>query len=185
MTGLRRGELLGIAEDAIDFTTGRLTIKRNVVEVDHASLVRMPKGKKARSLMLPASVLDLLADRLVRVKEQALRWGAGYRREPLYLFAAPDGSPASPDALSARLRKFLRRAGLSTGKPVHNWRHASATLMLDFGVPLATVARRLGHSSVRVTADVYIHPVDKRDGEAAEKLGAILAAPESTNRSGS
>jgi integrase len=60
---------------------------------------------------------------------------------------------------------------------VHDLRHTSATLMLDAGVPLVTVSKILGHSSVAVTAKIYAHALDKSKASAiATRSGRLRRA---------
>lgn len=174
-SGCRRGELLGIGKDSLG-ADGALTIARNVVAgVGHQPIVRVPKTKAGvRTVRLPADVAALLASQLARVEARALRWGPGYRREPLLAFSNPDGSPMVPVMLSQRLRALKKRAGVtSDASPIHGWRHTSATAMLR-SVPIAAVAKRLGHSSARTTLAIYAHSDDADDALAAEALGALL-----------
>jgi len=55
------------------------------------------------------------------------------------------------------------------GGALHLLRHTLASQMLDSGVPLPVVSQRLGHSSVRVTADVYSHAIHGQDDEAVRR----------------
>ena len=59
------------------------------------------------------------------------------------------------------------RLKLPKGASLHTLRHSHGSFLLASGMDLATVSERLGHSSVRVTADVYSHAIRGRDQEAA------------------
>ena len=110
ITGIRRSELLGLAIDAIDLDAGTLTIKRVILEVEHAPLLRedTKSDSSARTLSIPPLLVDLLREQKARVLEAALAWGKGYRREPMFLFCRPDGEPLNPQILTVRLRKVMR-----------------------------------------------------------------------------
>ena len=81
-TGLRRGELLGLAFDAIDFETGRLTVRRTVIEdKDRQPLLRDGKAKTAsslRTISLSAPMLERLRQHKVMILEQRMKWGRDY-----------------------------------------------------------------------------------------------------------
>ena len=174
--GCRRGELLGIGADSLG-PDGTLLIHRNVVSGDdHRPIVKTPKSQSgARCVKLPAEVAALLAAQKARVEERALSWGPGYQREPLLLFAAPDGTPMVPSMLTQRLAALKKRAGVtSDASPTHGWRHTSASAMLREWVPIAAVAKRLGHSNPRTTLSIYAHSDESDDAKAAEMLGALL-----------
>jgi integrase len=86
------------------------------------------------------------------------------------VFANPDGSPLRPDSVSASISLLCRRLKLPPGASLHTLRHTHATHMLVGGVPHQVVSERLGHSSVRVTAEVYAHSLRGQDDEAVPKL---------------
>ena len=77
--GLRRSELLGLAFDCVDLDGATLTIRRTVVEVGHAPVLR-EQGKTAnseRTIAIPAALVDLLRGQKTRVQATALKWGEG------------------------------------------------------------------------------------------------------------
>jgi hypothetical protein len=64
---------------------------------------------------------------------------------------------------------LFRRLGLPQGASLHSLRHSHGSHLLADGVPLAMVSERLGHSSVRTTAEVYAHALRGQDDEAARR----------------
>ena len=171
--GLRRGELLGICDDAIDWQKETLAIRRNVVPVNHRPVVRLPKSETSvRVVSLPAPTLELLRRQRIRCQERRLAWGPGFH-DPAYLFGAPDGSPLPPTKLTSGFHYRMRKLGIK-GAACHTWPHTSATSMIDQGVSVATVSKRLGHASITTTVSFYVHAIDERDAEAADTLGKLL-----------
>jgi integrase len=85
------------------------------------------------------------------------------------VFANPDGTPLKPDSVSASVSLLFRKLKLPKGTSLHSLRHTHASELLDIGVPLPVVSARLGHSSVRVTADIYSHAIHGQDDEAARR----------------
>ena len=65
--------------------------------------------------------------------------------------------------------ELFRKLKLPKGTSLHPLRHTHASELLDMGVPLPVVSARLGHSSVRVTADVYSHAIHGQDDEAVRR----------------
>ena len=78
-----------------------------------------------------------------------------------------------PDTLSERWDAAVRRAGVPR-ITIHGARHTAATLMLNAGVPITTVSRRLGHAGPQVTLSVYSHVVGTDAKDAADRLGAVI-----------
>jgi integrase len=117
--GFRRGELCGLAFDAIDFEGGKITIFRNVLEIDGKTIERdVPKtDASVRTISIPAALVELLKVQRQRIALKALKWGKDYRRKPMYAFPGPGGAPTSPklitrrmERLGARPDRLLRRA---------------------------------------------------------------------------
>jgi integrase len=174
--GLRRSELLGLAFDCVDLDGAALTIRRTVVEVDHTPMLRerTKTEDSTRTLAIPAALVDLLREQKTRVQATALKWGKGYRRDPLFVFPGLAGEPMSPMSLTLRMRQLMRRARVSGPSPCHAWRHTSATSLVHSGQNIKTVQARLGHSTPAVTLALYVHPVEEADRSAAEYFAAIL-----------
>jgi integrase len=85
------------------------------------------------------------------------------------------GEPWHPDSFGT---EFARRARLLKLPPVrlHDLRHSYATLMLESGVDLKTVSQALGHSTIRITADIYAHVTPAMQQSAADRLDRIISA---------
>ena len=97
------------------------------------------------------------------------------------LFVRQDGTTLRAHHVHAAWGTARRRADLP-GAHLHDLRHAGLTLAAQSGATLAEVMRRTGHSSSRA-AMIYQHAAERRDAEAAERLGR-LAAGTNVNRSG-
>src|SRR6266478_5171471 len=76
-------------------------------------------------------------------------------------------TPLKPDSVSASVSLLFRRLKLPKGASLHSLRHTHTSHLLADGVPLPVVSARLGHSSVRVTAEIYSHMIHGQDDEAA------------------
>jgi integrase len=94
--------------------------------------------------------------------------GSDYRADLDLIFANPDGTPLRPDSISSAVSLLFKRLKIAKpkGAALHLLRHSHGSHMLASGVPLMAVSARLGHSSVRVTADVYAHAIHGQDDEA-------------------
>lgn len=101
--------------------------------------------------------------------------GAGYRDEGR-VFAHPDGRPYHPDRFSREFDRRVERHGMQRIR-LHDLRHTWATLALQAGVDVKVVAERLGHSSAKITWDVYQHVTPAMQSNAAETVaGPIFGA---------
>jgi integrase len=86
----------------------------------------------------------------------------------------PEWIPLMPNSISSTVSRLCRRLGLPKGASLHVLRHSHASLLLADGVDLATVSARLGHSSVRTTADIYSHAIRGKDHTAAQCWDEIM-----------
>lgn len=164
-TGLRRGELLGWKWDDIDLDGARTTIRRARVQIAGEPRLSSPKGGRTRSFALDAvTVRELRAHRARQIQEK-LAWGEGYE-DSGYVFTREDGTPLQPAGVSKRFARLVRDSDL---RPIrfHALRHTYATLALQAGVSLRTVADRLGHTDPALTLRVYSHALPADDRQAA------------------
>ncbi len=87
------------------------------------------------------------------------------------------GTAISPRNLLRDFRKLLRRAGLPRVR-FHDLRHTSASRMLNHGVPLIVVSRRLGHARPSITLDIYGQLIPGMGAEAVEKIDRLVSPVE-------
>jgi site-specific recombinase XerD len=96
------------------------------------------------------------------------QFGADYQTDLDLIFANPDDTPLRPDSISATVSALFRRLKLPKGASLHTLRHSHGSHLIASGMDLATVSARLGHSNVRVTAEIYAHVIRDPDDEAAQ-----------------
>jgi integrase len=164
--GARRGEVLALRwSDVVD---GRATIARSLTQTKNVLEFKGTKTDELHVAKIPEEVLGKLETHRKRQNEFRLQFGPDYRSDLDLIFANPDGSPLRPDSVSATVSALFRRLKIPKpkGGALHLLRHTMASQMLDGGVPLPVVSQRLGHSSVRVTADIYSHAIHGQDDEA-------------------
>ena len=167
-TGARRGEVLALRWS--DILEGRqVLITRSLTQTRQVLKFKGTKTEKPRRVELPASVLAPLEAHRRQQEQFRQQFGPDYRADLDLIFANPDGTPLKPDSVSAAVSLLCRRLGLPKGASLHTLRHTHGSFLLADGMDLATVSERLGHSSVRVTADIYSHALRGRDQEAARR----------------
>lgn len=158
-TGLRRGELMALQWDDLDFDTGILTVEKQVYKVKGQLQVSVPKTRASiRKLVLPPGVVEVLRE---------------YRRgvDSRWMFPSPvkEDAPLSPGVARRRLQRILERAGCRHIR-FHDMRHIFATLSLENGMDVKTLSAMLGHVSAATTLDIYTHVTDEMQTDAAARI---------------
>lgn len=174
-TGLRQGEALGLAWPDVDLTAGTLTVRRALARGwDGKPTLGTPKSDRSRrTIALPGIAREALdRQRIRQASARAAAGGAWQDRDGL-VFTDSIGRPLGGRYITPALRSALTRAGLPRIR-CHDLRHTAATLQLAAGVPLATISRTLGHSSIAITANVYAQVTPELRREAADAMDRAL-----------
>jgi integrase len=168
--GARRGEVLALRWQ--DIENGRVTIARSLSQTKRDGLIfKTTKEENVLVIGLPPSALAALEAHRKLQDEFRAQFGPDYRNDLNLIFANPDGTPLSPDSVSATVSALFKRLNIQKpkGAALHLLRHSHGSHMLANGVPLPVVSQRLGHSSVRTTADIYVHAIHGQDDEVVRK----------------
>jgi len=173
-TGMRMGELLGLKWADLDWERWRLQVQRQLrMKRGGGYEFTRPKTKAGkRSLALGDAMLDSLRQHLERQsKEMQL---AGDRWHTLDLiFPSTIGKPLDGSYLRKAFKQLIRQAGLPDIR-FHDLRHAAASLMLNYGVPVIVVSQRLGHARPSITLDVYGHRIPSMQEEVAGVMDTLV-----------
>jgi integrase len=178
-TGMRRGELLGLKWQDINFSTGTLQIRRILTRVPSMMpgkgyVEAEPKTQKSRRSVVVASfALEALKLHRLHQLEAKVKAGALWQEHD-YVFCTSLGTHLNPnkDALE-ELKKLLKKAGLPDIR-FHDLRHSAATLLLGEGVHPKVVQELLGHSDISMTMDVYSHVLPSMQQDAISRLNTVL-----------
>jgi len=166
-TGMRRGEVLGLAWSHVDLVAGVVRVRRQLTETPQGvALSTLKTGAAMRDLHLPPFVCVVLADELRRQQAKAQVAGLAWSADA-YVCSNHDGGPIPPDKFSRGFTGALKRRKLPVFR-FHDLRHAVATTMLEGGERADVVQRQLGHAQVAITLGVYAH---LRPGEVEKASG--------------
>lgn len=173
ITGCRRGEVMGLKWERVDFQHSRLLIDSALLYTAKSGIYEgSTKTSQSRVIALPAETMALL--RQYRGEYAALQLRNGDRwHNTGYLFVRDDGEPMSPDGITSWLRKFSQRHGLPHIHP-HTFRHTAASVLIASGQDIVSVSKRLGHAKVSTTTDIYSHLLQEADTAAADCLAEAL-----------
>jgi len=174
-TGMRRGEILALSWDSIDFENNTIFIKRAVVYTKDNGIEYKPtKSKKRRKIEVTPNVMDVLRQRQQKQETEKLRIEQDNKNKkeneddkiyPIHnlVFCWEDGSQIHPDTPSSWFPNFCESINI-TRLTFHCLRHTHASHLLAAGEDISYVSKRLGHSAITITYDRYFHliPMEKR-----------------------
>jgi integrase len=176
--GLRKGEVLGLRWVDLDFKRGTLSVEQQVQRVNGRGLLILPLPKtktSRRTNSLSSYCLEtLLAHRASQATER-LAAGDCWHDHDL-IFPSKVGTPFDPRNLNRHMHAMCRKVGIRLER-IHNLRHTNASVGFDQGLEVKTVSGLLGHSSVGITSNLYIHLQTRLKQAAAELIGEALRPP--------
>lgn len=166
-TGLRRGEILALTWDDLNFETGELHISKQVTPVGGKNIISEPKTKAAfRTIILPPVMVGLLRE---------------YRKEVFSPLMFPSrikpNQPIDPSYVRKRLQQILERADCKKVR-FHDLRHTFATMSLEHGMDVKTLSAIIGHVSAKTTLNIYTHITNEMQENAAASIDRGIAKAE-------
>lgn len=173
ITGCRRGEIMGLHWDAIDWKGQQLRIDRALLYTAESGVYEdTTKTGETRFIKVPTETMQLLKE--YRAYHHGLRLKNGDRWiESDYVFTRDDGGVMNPDNITQWLANFSRKYDLPPIHP-HKFRHTMASLLIYNGTDVLTVSKRLGHAQVSTTTDIYSHAIKEADERAAESIADVV-----------
>jgi integrase len=178
LSGLRRGEIAGLRWGDIDFDAATITIARSRVELGGGPTTVIENEPKTlasrRTLPLDEGLITVLKRASARYAQERLSLGLAHR-DSGYVACNEIGEPYTPGALTHMWRRVTDTAGV---RPIrlHDARHSCGTALHLRGVPLAVIAKWLGHADPAITARIYAHSQDEALRDASKSLGAVVTS---------
>lgn len=156
-SGMRKGELLALTWEKLDFKEGTVTIDRSYQRLKGRAVVTPTKTGERRCIMLPRHMIELLQE---------------------YKAHCFDTSPQAPVFLWEKrfIEKGIAEGCRASGVKrihVHGLRHSHASLLIQEGVNIVLISKRLGHAKVSMTLDTYSHFYPTEEQEVMNKLNGL------------
>lgn len=176
LRGLRRGEALGLTWADVDLDAGTLRVRQQLSLRRGRIELSPPKSRAGlRSIALDSRTCRILYLRGCQQRLDAKTKGWEWSRSSL-VFTEANGSARNPLHVTRRFQALTRELGLREIR-LHDLRHTSASLGLASGETLLEVSRRLGHSSLAITADIYSEILPETATASAERLSQHVLSP--------
>tara|TARA_Y100001936_G_scaffold249986_1_gene301633 strand:+ start:509 stop:1624 length:1116 start_codon:yes stop_codon:yes gene_type:complete len=170
-SGLRRGELLALSWNNIDFDSNTLKVSSTLLQ---DGTFAPPKSLKSRRtvFLCNLAINSLKKRKVIQIKDQ-LASGSKWNNPRNLIFTDQTGKPLTGSQVRRIFNKLLKQAEVNPIR-FHDLRHSTATLLLSLNVQHGIVQDVLGHSNIGITMDTYTHSVPSLQQEAMNKLDDLL-----------
>lgn len=197
--GFRRGEVLAMTWKDIDFDRKTVTVNKAVstAKSQNGRYTKSPKTSAGyRTIDLPSQVFEYLRLWKQEQSDIARNLGSAWNGRALNdfdnqeLFIQADGSPMDLSTPNRKMHNLIVLYNSTVSEDerlpvlhIHSLRHTSASQLVQAGADIATVAKRLGHSDLRVLLNVYTHGTEEElDRKASDTLESVfIVKPSSTD----
>jgi integrase len=173
-TGARRGEILGLKWNDVDFKTNKIQINNNLQYTPERGiyLEESTKNDEDRTVSVSLEIMNIFNAHRKEQLQQKLERGT-YWQDTGFCFTQENGTPMNPDSINGWLTKFAETYNLPHIHP-HKFRHTQASLLYASGEDPVTISKRLGHKRVSTTQDIYSHLLKGSDERASDKIANML-----------
>ncbi|SHO46831.1 tyrosine-type recombinase/integrase [Anaerocolumna xylanovorans] len=180
--GMRRGELIALTWNDIDFINNTININKSTGYVKKKMITKAPKNKSSiRVITIPAPVMDLAKKYRTEQLVYKLSIGDQWLGDN-YVFIQSTGKQMHLATPYGTFKDIIKKYNATMENeedklpniPLHGLRHTSATLLISDNNDVRTVSARLGHAQTSTTMNIYAHSLKKSDEKASDSLSSML-----------
>lgn len=173
VTGCRRGEIVGLKWDKVDFENSQIKIDKSLLYAPDRGLYESTtKTNNTRFIKLPKVTMELLKDYKREQMQMQLICGTKWEGSG-YVLVNDFGGALFPDTVNRLLNNFGKKYGIEGIHP-HKFRHTMASILFFNGMDSITISKRLGHAKVSTTTDIYSHIIKQADEAASNCIADVL-----------
>ncbi|QEH68177.1 tyrosine-type recombinase/integrase [Cellulosilyticum sp. WCF-2] len=175
-TGMRMGELMALDWDHVNFKKGEIKVEFSYKEVrmhdqkePYWKLLKQPPKTSSglRTIPIPQEIVKMLKSHKTAQDKLSLKLGKDEFNKEKLVFCSEVGTPLSSRNIQRTHYSICNKIGLS-GIGFHALRHTFATRMIEENVPVKTVQYWIGHSSIEITYNIYVHVQEENKKAAAQ-----------------
>lgn len=173
-SGMRLSELAGLKWSDLDYEGNKVNVERQRQHLsDYGTYESTPKTDKGiRTISIPSFVMDMLKKLELKYKELAILQGIPWS-DNYYVISNEDLTPKNPRAVAVWWRSYdvpgLRKITF------HQLRHTHTAILAHIGIDKYDISDRLGHANFSTTLRTYMHILEPKDDDVADRLGSFVA----------
>lgn len=164
-TGMRIGELRALTYNDFDFRENTVSITKNVHTIRGVEYITTPKTKKSiRTITVPKDLMTLVYRYYI----------SSYGMKPtdnMFFLSVP--------AFRKQFDNAIENSGVKKIR-IHDLRHSHASMLVNMGMPINMISKRLGHENIQTTLDTYTHLYESKDKELEEKMNEKFRIKDTT-----
>ncbi|MCM3020091.1 site-specific integrase [Priestia megaterium] len=172
LTGMRKGEILGLRWRDIDFEKQVVYIRQIYDGYAKELKVGAKTASGVRSIHIPDMLVNQLKKERKKVLSNKLKQGMAYNDYDL-VNCTKFGNPLDSSTLSKRFKNHTKKLGLPVIR-FHDLRHTHVTMLIQQNVNVKVISERVGHSSIQITLNQYSHVLPSMQQEVADKLNTLF-----------
>ena len=173
ITGCRRGEIVGLKWDRVNWKESSIRIDTTLLYTPERGVYESTtKTGAERTIKLPKETMELLKEYRMWQLEAQLANGDRWKESP-YVFTGECGGHLAPDSVSGYLSRFEKKYNLPHIH-AHKFRHSMASVLYFSGADPVSISKRLGHAHVSTTQNIYSHLIEQADTQSAERIADAI-----------
>ncbi|RHW31509.1 site-specific integrase [Neobacillus notoginsengisoli] len=176
-SGVRIGELLAFKWADFDEKKGTLRITKTLYNpnnnIEQYELLTPKTKGSVRTIRIDDFLVKLLRKHKIRQKEIQLKNKPIYQDEG-FIFARDDGRPQLRKVIETRLKRLLKKAGITKNITPHSFRHTHTSLLIEAGVGIKEIQQRLGHTDINTTMNIYAHMTANMEEKASQQFSKLM-----------
>ena len=173
-TGARRGEILGLNWENVDFEKGIIKIVDNLCATKDGLIIKQPKTNSGiRTIAISKTLVRIIKKHKIKQIQNKMRLWKIYQDNNM-VCCYEDGHLFNPKRFSAKFHELLLKNKLPIIR-FHDLRHSHASLLVKLGVQPKEISARLGHSNIGITMDLYSHLYEETDKKVADMFDNLIS----------
>ncbi|MCI2170991.1 tyrosine-type recombinase/integrase [Schleiferilactobacillus perolens] len=177
-TGVRRGELLALEWQDVDFEHNTVRINKTLTQGNRGhQIVQAPKTRAGRrTIPVDQQTMDWLKKWRHLQQQHFLLLGINTLAPHQLVFSNRKNGHHSLNTPAKRLLKIQKDNKLTPRITVHGFRHSFISNLLIAGVPVTSVQKLVGHTDPAITLGIYAHVSAQQESEATAALARYMNA---------
>lgn len=175
LTGMRRGEILGLRWKDVDFDKNKITIRQTMTGRTKEIKATTKTKSGLRTISVSNSLVNILKKEKVKREKEKESYGEHYEDYDL-IVCTQIGRPVHPDDFVDSIKSLIKKLDLPMIR-FHDFRHSHASLLIEQNIHPKLISERLGHANIGITLDIYAHVLPSMQQEVADKLDDLFTTP--------